>query len=437
MKKHLLWLKRELNAWVAEGIIAADQAEAIRKRYPEETPGFAWGTIIFAGLGSVILGLGVILLFAYNWDQIPRFWKLALIAGALGSVHAAAILLQTRSERFKALGEALGLLGTMIFGAGIFLVAQIYHIEEHFPNAFIIWALGALALAWAMPSIAQGIVAAVLISIWCGSESLAFNTAMHSGPLLIVVLLGPLAYIKGSRILLAALIPAFLASLLFVQAGLYFEPGLLFGTVLNIAALLVALGLLARRHGGFPESAPIFLFFGWAAFVCVLYVLTFPEAAKHLLNYRQAESPSLPVSYWIASGVLGLGAWAFLAYASMLRKHKLGVTAVDYLLPLTVILGIFHMLSKGSMTGWALAGPFNLVFLALVVAMLARGCRLAMLKPTVIGSILLLVYAFSRYGDLFHSLLERGLVFIVVGALIFGQGILYARAKARKAEIKQ
>ena len=101
----------------------------------------------------------------------------------------------------------------VIFGAGIFLVAQIYHIDEHFPNAFIIWALGALALAWAMPSIAQGILAAVLVSIWCGSESIAFSASMNSGPLIIVALLGSLAYVKRSRVLLAVLIPAFLASL--------------------------------------------------------------------------------------------------------------------------------------------------------------------------------------------------------------------------------
>lgn len=436
MKKHLLWLKRELDDWVSEGIIAPDQAEAIRKRYPEETPGLAWGTIIFAGLGGVILGLGVILLFAYNWDLIPRFWKLALIAGALGTTHTAAILLH-RNEKFAALGEALGLLGTMIFGAGIFLVAQIYHIEEHFPNAFIIWALGALALAWAMPSIAQGILAAVLLVVWCGFESVAFDTSMNSGPLLIVALLGSLAYVKRSRVLLAALIPAFLASLLFVQAGLYFESGLLFGTAMNIAALLVALGFLARRYGGFPESAPIFLFFGRVVFFLALYALTFPNAATHLLHYSHAESSELSLAYWIASGALCLVAWAFLACTSMLRKQNDGVTASDYLLPLTVIFGVYYMLFNDQMTDWAMAGPFNLVFLALVISMLASGCRLALLKPTVIGSILLLIYAFSRYFDMFHSLFERGLVFIVVGALIFGQGILYSRAKGRQVEIKQ
>ena len=433
----MAWLKKELETWVSAGIIKSDQADAIRKRYPEETPGLPWGTIIFSSLGGVILGLGVILLFAYNWDKIPRFGKLALIFGVLGIVHSIALVLHARSERFKALGEALGLLGTMIFGAGIFLVAQIYHIDEHFPNAFIIWALGALAMAWAMPSIAQGILSAVLITVWCGSESVAYNDAMHIGPALIGALLGSLAYVKRSSILLGVLIPAFLASLLFVQAGLYCESGILFGTAMNVGVLLVAMGMLARRHGGFPDSAPLFLFFGWVVFFIVLYVLTFPEAAKALLVFKHGESSALSLAYWIGAGGLCLGSWAFIAYTSMVRKKNLGVAAVDYLLPLTVILGIFYMLFNGPMTGWAIAAPFNLVFLALVVSMLAKGVRLAMPGPTVIGSILLLIYAFSRYFDLFHSLLARGLVFIVVGALIFGQGILYSRAKSRETEEKQ
>lgn len=44
----------------------------------------------------------------------------------------------------------------MLFGAGIWLVAQIYHIEEHYPNGFLIWGLGAMALAWALPSGGSG-----------------------------------------------------------------------------------------------------------------------------------------------------------------------------------------------------------------------------------------------------------------------------------------
>ncbi|MDD4869680.1 MAG: DUF2157 domain-containing protein [Kiritimatiellae bacterium] len=436
MKRHIRWLNNELREWVSAGIIKSEQAEVIRKRYPDDMSGLPWGAIIFSSIGGVVLGLGVILLFAYNWDVIPRFWKLAIIFGVLIIAHSAGILLQTRTDRFKALGESLNLLGTMLFGAGIWLIAQIYHIEEHFPNAFIIWALGALAMAWALPSIVQGILAAVLIAIWCGSESVAFDNSMHVGPLIIVVLLGSLAYVKRSIVLLTVLIPAFMASLLFVQAGRYFESGLLFGTALNVAVLLVALGILARKYGGFTESSPVFLFFGWIASVIVLYVLTFPDAAEHLLKYNHEKPFVACTAYWAGSAVLCLIGWGALAYMSFARKQNLGITADDYLLPLTVILGLVYMFFKGGLDGWAISGPFNLVLLALVVAMMVRGCRHGLLQPTIVGSVLLMIYMITRYFDLFHSLLVRGLVFIVAGVLIFGQGILYSRAKSRKVEQK-
>ena len=102
---------------------------------------------------AVVAGLGVILLFAYNWHAIPKFGKLGLVFGALVAAHAAGLWLFQRADWRKQLGEALSLLGTMLFGAGIWLVAQMYHIDEHYPNGFLLWAAGAVALAWTMPNI--------------------------------------------------------------------------------------------------------------------------------------------------------------------------------------------------------------------------------------------------------------------------------------------
>ena len=45
--------------------------------------------------------------------------------------------------------KSLHLAGTILFGAGIWLVAQIYHIDEHYPNAFFFWGFGAMTMAWA------------------------------------------------------------------------------------------------------------------------------------------------------------------------------------------------------------------------------------------------------------------------------------------------
>jgi uncharacterized membrane protein len=141
------WLFTEIERWTNDKIISEDQAAEIRARYPASPPRRSWGLILFSGLGAVVVGLGVILLLAYNWAEIPKFGKLGLVFGSIVAAHSAGLWLRWKPSPNSELGEALSLLGTMLFGAGIWLVAQVYHIDEHFPNGFLFWGLGALALS--------------------------------------------------------------------------------------------------------------------------------------------------------------------------------------------------------------------------------------------------------------------------------------------------
>jgi uncharacterized membrane protein len=47
-------------------------------------------------------------------------------------------------------GEALILLGAIIYGAGIFLVAQMFNIRANWPDGFILWMFGVIAMAFAV-----------------------------------------------------------------------------------------------------------------------------------------------------------------------------------------------------------------------------------------------------------------------------------------------
>ncbi len=58
---------------VSEGLITAEQAERIRARYASDA---AQGTgrmlLVFAILGSLLVGLGIMLIVAHNWDDFSR-----------------------------------------------------------------------------------------------------------------------------------------------------------------------------------------------------------------------------------------------------------------------------------------------------------------------------------------------------------------------------
>ena len=442
MSERIRWLWDESRQWVAKGLISEDQAGAIRRLYPEPKAALPWGMVIFSGIGAAIAGLGVILLFAYNWHAIPRFGKLGIIFAGLALLHALGITLFRRGGDWRRqLGEVACLLGTMLFGAGIWLVAQIYHIEEHYPNGYLIWGLGALALAWSMPSVLQALLAVAVLAIWGCSEGWGFDTAIHWAPLLILISLGSLAWRLRSRLLVFFVLAAFVVTLC-ANVGAV-DNSLLLRVMLSFAALFIAASILVPRHGWFPESAAAWNFFGWAGFLICTYLLTFPGMVEDLLGWGQrgwhgrfltAHAPTLFVYTW---GPLGLGLLAWGAVAWPLRpgappgKRPTDCAIEQWLVPLTALLCQVLALARLTGSKWEVTVVFNLVFLAVAAAWMARGCRDGLLRPTIIGSLLLVALIAARYFDLFESLAVRGVIFLAVGALLITEGIVFRRARRR------
>jgi len=443
MNTHNRWLRAQLPGWVEQGVISPAQADTLRGLHPEPKAALPWGMILFFGVGAVVIGLGIILLFAYNWHAIPKFGKLGLIFGALIAAQASGLRLFRLEDWRRQLGEALTVVGIMFFGAGIWLVAQVYHIEEHYPDGFLYWGLGALALAWVMPSVVQGLVAVVVLSIYGCSETFGFNTAIHWAPVLLAVGGGGLAWQQRSRLLLAVTLAGFYLVLL-SNCGLR-HGNLAVPVALNVSVLLVALGWFARRGSCFSVSAGVLDFFGWGGFLVVVYLLSFGSQASDDLSWpaRLAEGN---LGWWLAfygwlPFALALAAWAVVARETWRAKLPLGQGGCErWLLPLVAVLAQFLAFAMPSVRDaelfgpWSVAGIFNLVLLAVAAAWMAEGSRAGELKPTVQGSLLLVALVLARYFDLFESLAARGLAFLVVGGVLFAEGFFYRKARLRAAE---
>ncbi len=99
-------LLQEVDVWVAEGFMAPDHANRIRDHIARDAQRSEWGTRIFGGLGMTIVGLGVILMLAYNWEAIPRIGKLLLLGTALVASRGLALFFfHLRTPRWRWLGE--------------------------------------------------------------------------------------------------------------------------------------------------------------------------------------------------------------------------------------------------------------------------------------------------------------------------------------------
>ena len=86
-------LPEEVRRWQDQGLISPEQGRAIISGYPASGGQVAvhrtQGRLvsILATLGAVLVGLGVILFFASNWEGIPRPVKLAMILIAIPAAY--------------------------------------------------------------------------------------------------------------------------------------------------------------------------------------------------------------------------------------------------------------------------------------------------------------------------------------------------------------
>ena len=414
MRSPLHWLKSELSLWQAEGLITPEQAGRLSARYRLDAlgePGGLWRHLITAA-GAILIGLGVILLIAYNWDAMGKAAKLAIVFGSLILAHGAAIL-AVRDRPL--LGESLFALGSMLMGAAIFLVGQVYHLDSHYPQALLLWSLGVIALAWALPSRVQAWMALILILAWHLSEVSDFHYPNH-WVWLLLGLMFPLVWRLASPLLARSYSVTLLIALGSSQL-LHYRSVAVY-TILALSVVLICLpGLVRGRH---RETALEMAGPAWGALILWLLAGSVDGFWREFLRLSWPEFSGAP---WL----WGLLLSSQLAFAGVLLRR--GLSKEILFAELVLLLAMVPaLLGPRSTAGWAVqVVAINLLLLGLSVWMMVQGLQTLQRRRLVQGALLFAALVIMRYLDLFDSLVARALVFLAVGAGMFALGHLYRR----------
>jgi len=144
--------------WVSEAGVTAIRADLAARRSAVGAAG------IFAILGAVLFGFAVISFVAANWNAMGKLARLLLLLAALWGCYGGAAYLFAR--RLDVFAHAAVLGGIAVFGAGIALIAQMYHMDAHPPDGVLVWVLGALLAAVLVRSNAALGAAFVLLAVW-------------------------------------------------------------------------------------------------------------------------------------------------------------------------------------------------------------------------------------------------------------------------------
>ena len=106
---------------------------------------------IILTIAAILVGAGIFSFIASNWQEMTQPLKIGVILIAMITAYSLGWYFKEKMNFLKT-GEALILLGSIIYGAGIFLVAQMFNIRANWPDGFILWMLGTIAMAYAVES---------------------------------------------------------------------------------------------------------------------------------------------------------------------------------------------------------------------------------------------------------------------------------------------
>jgi len=430
-------LQSELLVWVQRGWVSRKHQQSIldyvaqqEHRSPRSL------TTVFALMGALLFGAGVITFFAANWAAIPKLAKLAVLLGALGGSYAAGAYCLARGR--MGLAQGLLLLGTILFGANIFLIAQIYHIDSHYPNGILLWTSGAFATAALGPSQPALAAALGLATLWSGTEMLHFGRVPHwaffAPWLFALVLVYRHRWLAALRVACWGLLAwCFMVSVAGEWADRRWGAGDQVALLQVYVFAGIALYILGRGMQWYPRwsrFAPPVVTAGAVWAVVALYALTFPR-----LHHAVAGDPiTSSLVLWLGITVLAL---AIVAALMVWRYWNTRLAT----LPLyrqgaflwLIVAGAFalgDLFSAGSY-GTAFAIAYNTLAFAGVIWLVMTGADRGEPRVVNLGFLFFAAILVARYFDTFWSLLDRSYFFMLGGGLLLLAGFFIERSRRR------
>lgn len=160
-------MQKDIPELLKAGIITPETAEGIRQYYREKA-GQSQNRlfIIFGILGAILVGLGVILIIAHNWDEFSRTLKtfFSFLPLLVGQFFCAFTLL--RKNDSSAWRESSSAFLFFAVGASISLISQVYHIPGNISVFILTWMLLCLPLVYLLRSSVTSLLYIIGITYW-------------------------------------------------------------------------------------------------------------------------------------------------------------------------------------------------------------------------------------------------------------------------------
>ncbi|MDR1460445.1 MAG: DUF2157 domain-containing protein [Campylobacteraceae bacterium] len=129
MKESLPWLEKELPIWVEKTLITRENADILLNMYKlKQNINSKIPFIILAAFGSLLIGIGIISIFAYNWSELSRHFKGIAAIFLLIFSQCIAFLAKRYKPNSLAASEAASIFWFLSFGCSLAIMGQTYNL---------------------------------------------------------------------------------------------------------------------------------------------------------------------------------------------------------------------------------------------------------------------------------------------------------------------
>ena len=424
----------ELEELVEQNVISAATANKINHYYlkkKQSSPKQLY--IIFGILGAILIGLGIILIIAHNWDNFTTGLKsiFAFTPLAIGQVLTLYVMFKKYSHIAWREGVASFLF--LAIGASISLVSQIYHIPGDSQSFMLTWMLLALPLIYLLNSSIAFLLYLGGISFYaCLVGYFNYPTALpYLYGLLLIAVLPFYAYhvIKKSNNPHALAFQSWgiaLSLLMVLGAFSHQHQPVIYMSYLSMFAFFLGLSKIKALNST-PSLQLAYAFVGYGGTLVILFILSFRDGiwksfSSELLEHNFFTSPEflLGLAFSLAAGY-----FIVQKYIQTKKISKISPYQISYIICIGIFLTGIH-LSLGAII-------INIYLLILGLYTIRLGNKKPHFGILNFGLSIITVLIICRFFDTNLSFIVRGVLFLLVGAGFFTANYLTLQRKKQNA----
>lgn len=420
-------LQKDLSELLEAKVITQETADKIRDYYRQNnTNPVNRLFIVFGILGAILVGLGIILMIAHNWDSYSRFTKsfFAFLPLATGQLFCAYILLRRRSSiAWRESGTAFLFFAV---GACISLVSQIYNIPGNLSSFLLTWMLLSVPLVYIMNSSVGSLLYIVGITYYAGETGYwsypSTESYLYWG-LLALILPHYYQYFKVKTGNFFAFHNWFVPLSVIIALGTFTNhyEELMFAAYFSLFGLFLLIGNLELFDAkkSFQNS---FRVLGSLGTLVLLLILSFDWFWEDLYEMDKPLAEVILSPEFFATAIISILAIGLFSYQSLGKKiSEIELSTTVFIVFLLIFLiGIFSPVA---------VVLINLVTFALGVYTIRKGALEDHLGVMNYGLLIITALVVCRFFDTDLSYVLRGLMFLVVGVSFFVANFLMLKKR--------